>query len=169
MGKTIYIDDLPEKAILTHSPVNKDFDDFTIKTLYPIQRGDLINYDNNNYLVLSQVNSDRYGIYKGLMRKCNFVLHVKVDTIKEYDTGGHLIKETPIYEDYIAIITTVTTDWNTGQPINLPDGEIQVIIKDTGSTLLSVNDTFDFEGLSWTIHWIDRTQNGLLILKCKNG
>jgi len=174
MGKTIYIDDLPEKAILTHRPINKDFDDYTIKTIYPIQRGDLVAYNNQKYLVLSEVNSDRFGVYKALLRKCNFILHIHVDDergdyLGDDSYGVPIYEQIPVYEDYSAIVLTVLADWNTGQVINLPDGEIQVVIKDTGSTLLSVNDDFDFEGLHWIINFIDRTQEGLLILKCKNG
>lgn len=172
MGKTIYIDDIAEKAILSHKKVNENYDDIIIKTLYPIERGDLITYENQKYLILSQVNSDRFGLYKGLMRKCNFIIHVHVDDEKVligYEPSGAPIYEyRPIYEDHYAIVSTKVAQWSTGFPINLPDGELEVTIKDTGSTLITVGDTFDFEGLTWSINWVDRSEEGLLILKCKN-
>ena len=172
MGKTIYIDDVLEKALIKHIAVNNDYDDIELTTLTPIQRGDLITYENNKYLILSQVNSTRYGRYKALMRKCNFILHVHVAdeevVIGHEDSGKPIVETQPTYEDYAAIVTSKVTEWATGGQLNLPQGQIQITIKDTGSTKLTVGDDFTFEGLPWTINWIDRTENGLLILSCEN-
>ncbi|WP_394175581.1 hypothetical protein [Guptibacillus hwajinpoensis] len=171
-GKDIQINTVHSKAILKFEKVNENYDDITITTDQPLLQGDTIIYEETRYIIVSQVSSERYGKYKGMARPCNFNIsiytHVARVKIGVDGLGRPVYEDTPQYEEYPAIITSKVADWSTGGQINLPQGEVEVTIKDTQSANLNEGDTFTSMGKTWNINYIDRSKVGLLVMRCKN-
>ncbi|MDD2192636.1 MAG: Ig-like domain-containing protein [Bacteroidales bacterium] len=139
------------RALLSSTPVNADnHDDKYISTLSPIKQGDLVDYINSKWLVVSQVNGQRISNYKGIMRKSNY-------SIKFNFTGN--IKSFP------AIISTKTLDIETGTYISMPVGKIIVQLQNnTDSRDIILGQRFLIMGSAWEVSGIDKSVEGTIIL-----
>lgn len=171
LGTYIEINSVQARAVISNTPINQNYDDKKIKTLQSIKRGDKVKYQDNVYLVISEINGTRYGKYKGLMRKTNFVIPIHVGdqkTIVGYDDLGRPEYETtPIYKNEECIIANQTAAINGGQ-INLPDGNIDLTFQDNDTTRkIKLNDTFTISGETYKVIGFDKTKVGLLIAKCE--
>ena len=60
------------RVIITNTNLEQNYDDRKISSLSQIKRGDLIEYDSSQWMVISEVNNTRYNKYKGIMRRCNY-------------------------------------------------------------------------------------------------
>lgn len=78
LGMDVEINGVSARAVISNTPINANYDDKKIKTLQLIKRGDKVKYQDNTYLIISEINGTRYGKYKGLMRRTNFVIPVHV-------------------------------------------------------------------------------------------
>lgn len=152
IGKDIQINTNSVRAVISTIKVNKDYDDRNISTLEPINQGDLILYDNQNWLIISEVNGQRIIKYKGIMRKCNY-------TIKFNFQGN--VKPFP------AILETKLLDIESGQYVTLPIGKIVVTLQDNvDSRDIVLQQRFLIMGQAWKVMGIDKSKNGLIILNC---
>ncbi|EHL78992.1 hypothetical protein [Bacillus smithii] len=171
LGTDVEINSVQARAVILNTPINQNYDDKKIKTLQSIKRGDKVKYQDNVYLIISEINGTRYGKYKGLMRRTNFVIQIHVGdqkTIVGYDGLGRPEYETtPIYKNEECIIANQTAAINGGQ-INLPDGNIDMTFQDNETTRkIKLNDTYVFSGDTYKVYGFDKTKVGLLIVKCK--
>jgi len=86
-GDDIYLnnDTMPKKALINNLPVNRQADIRTISTTTEIKRGDLVNWDGGNWLIISDIGHKRYSYYKGIIQKCNYNIKFNFQgTIKEF-------------------------------------------------------------------------------------
>lgn len=171
LGVDVQINAVSTKAVITNTPVNVHYDDKKINTLNVIKRGDKVTYDNGVYLIISEVNGDRYGKYKGLMRRTNFSLPVKIDEIKElvgYNQFGEPVyKITPINVNEECIVANQTASVVNGA-ISLPNGNIDLTFQDNDNTKkIKLNDTFTVAGQNYKVIGFDKTEIGLIIVKCE--
>lgn len=69
-GRDIHINEATEstKVIITNSKLNNNYDDKLLSSLTPVQRGSTVLYNDNTYMVISEVTDMRYGHYKANMR-----------------------------------------------------------------------------------------------------
>jgi len=154
IGKDIQINNNPVKAVISSTNINKNNDDKYISTLEPINQGDLILYNNLNWLIISEVNGQRIIKYKGIMRKCNF-------TIKFNFLGN--IKPFP------SILETKVLDIESGQYVTLPIGKIIVMLQDNVDTRdIILGQRFLIMGQAWKVMGIDKSKNGLITLNCED-
>lgn len=58
----------PIRALVTLTELEQKNDDRRISSLAPLSRGDLINYEGRNYMMISEIATTRYNKYKGVMR-----------------------------------------------------------------------------------------------------
>ncbi|MEK4949105.1 hypothetical protein NST12_01785 [Bacillus sp. FSL W8-1127] len=171
LGTNVEINGVISRAVISDTPINQNYDDKKIKTLQSIKRGDKINYQGNTYLIISEINGTRYGKYRGLMRRTNFVIQIHVGdqkTIVGYDDLGRPEYETtPIYKNEECIIANQTASINGGQ-INLPNGNVDLTLQDNDTTRkIKLNDTFTISGETYKVIGFDKTKVGLLIAKCE--
>lgn len=153
-GDDIYInnDTMPKKALINNLPVNRQADIRTIATKEEIKRGDLINWDNEYWLIISEIGQKRYSYYKGIIQKCNYNIKFNFQgTIKEFP----------------AIVDSKVFDTETNQFFSVPAGKIVVTMQDSvDSENIALNQRFISMKNAWKVSGIDRTKNGLLMLYC---
>lgn len=70
MGRNVMLNEesTPVKALITNTKLEQQYDDRRISTLEPLQRGDTIDWKGKVYMIISEVNDQRYGHYKANMR-----------------------------------------------------------------------------------------------------
>lgn len=173
MGQDILLNGVNGRVLITNTDLNKKYDDKNITSITEIKRGDLITYNNSNWLIISEVNGQRYTKYKGIMRKCNFLLHVQTGTqqgtITGYDSLGRPIygESTPIYTDSYAIVDNILLSFTSGGAINILEGKITVTVQDNVDTQkYTINKTFNLAGIDWKITGINKIKVGLIELEC---
>ena len=153
-GDDIFINDTmsPIKALINNLPVNRQADIRTIATKEEIKRGDLINWDGGNWLIISEIGQKRYTYYKGIIQRCNYNIKFNFEgTIKQFP----------------AIADSKVFDVETNQYLSVPAGKIVVTMQSNAdSENIKINDRFIKMKNAWKVTGIDRTKNGLLILHC---
>ncbi|WP_168796726.1 Ig-like domain-containing protein [Acetivibrio thermocellus] len=153
-GDDIYINNgtIPKKALINNLPVNRQADIRTISTTTEIKRGDLINWDNEYWLIISEIGQKRYSYYKGIIQRCNYNI--------KFNFKG-TIKEFP------CIVDSKVFDVETNQYLSIPAGKIVVTMQSNAdSENIKINDRFIKMKNAWKVSSIDRTNNGLIILHC---
>ncbi|MGG3845568.1 DUF6406 domain-containing protein [Aeribacillus composti] len=172
-GLTVKINDAEQKALITNAKIG-DFEDKYIHTLQPIQRGNLIEYNGENYLVISETVTQRHSKYKALIRHCNYDIEMEGQEVCEivgYNDFGE-----PIYEchptesiNVPAIIDKYTFKIDDFAPIRVPENQIIITMQDneTNKSKFVVNETFEVMGQTWKVIDVDMTRTGLLILTCE--
>ncbi|KQL54054.1 hypothetical protein AN964_11460 [Heyndrickxia shackletonii] len=171
LGVDVQINAVSTKAVITNTPVNANYDDKKINTLDVIKRGDKVNYGDGVFLIISEVNGNRYGKYKALLRRTNFSLPIKIDEIKELvgtnDFGEPVYKITPINVNEECIVANQTASVENGS-IRLPNGNIDLMFQDNENTKkIKLNDTFTVAGQKYKVIGFDNTEIGLIIAKCE--
>lgn len=153
-GDNIYLnnDTIPKKALINNLPVNRQADIRTISTTTEIKRGDLINWDGENWLIISEIGQKRYSYYKGIIQKCNYNIKFNFQgTIKEFP----------------AIVDSKVFDTETNQFFSVPAGKIVVTMQsNVDSENINIGQRFIKMKQAWKVTGIDRTNNGLLMLWC---
>ncbi len=153
-GDDIFINDTmsPIKALINNLPVNRQADIRTIATKEEIKRGDLINWDGGNWLIISEIGHKRYTYYKGIIQRCNYNIKFNFQgTIKEFP----------------AIVDSRVFDVETNQYLSIPAGKIVVTMQsNVDSENINIGQRFIKMKTAWKVTGIDRTKNGLLILWC---
>ena len=153
-GDDIYINNgtIPKKALINNLPVNRQADIRTIATKEEIKRGDLINWDGGNWLIISEIGHKRYTYYKGIIQRCNYNIKFNFQgTIKEFP----------------AILDSRVFDVETNQYLSIPAGKIVVTMQsNVDSENINIGQRFIKMKTAWKVTGIDRTKNGLLILWC---
>ena len=153
-GDDIFINDTmsPIKALINNLPVNRQADIRTISTTSEIKRGDLINWDNEYWLIISEIGHKRYTYYKGIIQRCNYNI--------KFNFKG-TIKQFP------AIVDSRVFDVETNQYLSIPAGKIVVTMPNNADTdNITLGQRFISMKQAWKVTGIDRTKNGLLILHC---
>jgi len=154
-GDDIYInnDTMPKKALINNLPVNRQADIRTISTTSEIKRGDLINWDNEYWLIISEIGQKRYSYYKGIIQKCNYNI--------KFNFSG-TIKQFPCIAD------SKIFDIETNQYLSIPAGKIVVTLPNNADTdNITLGQRFISMKNAWKVSGIDRTKNGLLVLWCE--
>ncbi|MBB2482966.1 hypothetical protein H5P36_22655 [Bacillus sp. APMAM] len=171
LGIDVQINAVSTRAVITNTPVNVHYDDKKINTLDVIKRGDKVIYKDSVYLIISEVNGDRYGKYKGLMRRTNFIIPIKIDEIKEYvgtnEFGEPIYKITPVNVNEECIVANQTASVENGA-IRLPNGNIDLTFQDNENTKkIALNDVYTVAGQNYKVIGFDNTEIGLIIVKCE--
>ena len=153
-GDDIYLnnDTIPKKALINNLPVNRQADMRTIATKEEIKRGDLINWDGGNWLIISEIGHKRYTYYKGIIQRCNYNIKFNFEgTIKQFPC----IADSKIF------------DIETNQYLSIPAGKIVVTLPNNADTdNITLGQRFISMKNAWKVSGIDRTKNGLLMLWC---
>lgn len=153
-GDDIYINNgtIPKKALINNLPVNRQADIRTIAIKEEIKRGDLVNWDNEYWLIISEIGHKRYSYYKGIIQRCNYNIKFNFEgTIKQFP----------------AIVDSRVFDVETNQYLSIPAGKIVVTMQsNVDSENINIGQRFIKMKQAWKVAGIDRTKNGLLMLYC---
>lgn len=175
-GRNVLINNVARKVLISTNTNLKisEFEDRYIHSTHSIQRGDLIQYNNENYLIISESATRRNEKYKALMRHCN--TNIEIIVVELIDTGEKDYRGAPIYNEVETTITvpsivdSKTFSVDSGNAINLVNNQITVTVQDNEQTRgIAINDTFIVNGQNRKLVNIDYSKNGLLILYCDLG
>ncbi|WP_026677765.1 hypothetical protein [Fictibacillus gelatini] len=179
-GKDVLINDIAKKALITN-PGLYDFEDRHISTLDKLSRGDLVTYDNEKYLVITESISKRGGKYKALMRHCNNIVQIPGETkqVPKLDENGNPVYDRfgdPVYitiqtdpTNVPAIVDNKSFSIDSNYAIRVPENQIVVTLQDNelNNRKIKVNFVFTMMGKKWKVVNVDLTKNGLMILTCE--
>lgn len=173
-GQSISINNVATQGIISNTTLAAH-EKKHIHTISPIEMGDLIAVDNENYLITSDTAIKRYGKYKAIMEHCNFMITIKVITrvlMRDengkviYDAGGNPvwieIEGEPILIPSIIDQQSFTIE---GNQLRVANNQILVTVQDneTNRDKLKVNNIFSFEG-NYKVLNVDYTKKGLIVL-----
>ncbi|AKA71973.1 Ig-like domain-containing protein [Clostridium scatologenes] len=157
IGINIKVNHVNKRAIIiddTKKP--NDYDTKIIVTNFLLNQGDLIHYDNIDWLIVGEVDTSK-NTYRAKMNKCNF-------TIKfPYGTTYPFNYEVPV------LVTRGTFNVVTNTYVNYPDGEVYVTCKTDDyinpigvDDIIGLNTTFIKWGYSFKVSGFDKTKKGLI-------
>jgi len=151
-GKSINIKGIDQRALLTDA-VGKltYYDDKIIRCMCQITTGDIVDYNNSKYLIVSQVDKSDIS-YRAKIRKCNARIAFNwAGTIKWFDC----IEESNVFD--------ITSD----KYMSLPMGSITVVVQNNADTMNIVLDQrFYVTNQPFKITGIDKSQVGLIKFNC---
>lgn len=180
-GTEVLINDNPLKAIITNSGFNNENDERYINTLNPIRMGDLVTFNDHQYIIITETTSKRHAKYRAVMRHCNFTIEFpgEIERVPMRDEDGNIIRDAfgrPEYEDvqgdpyFIpAIVDNKYFQINNQFAARVGDNQIMVIVQDNAvnRTKFEVNERFELMGKNWKVRNQDKTESGLLVLTCE--
>lgn len=143
------------KAIINYLKYSKERteDIRTIASTTELKRGDIITWDNEQWLIISEIGHKRFCYYKGIIQKINY-------NIK-------FIFEDGIIREYPAIIESKIFDVESNKFINIPTGKIIVLLQDsTESRMINIDNRFIKMNKAFKVVGDDRTDKGLIKLYC---
>lgn len=153
LGQDVLLNNQTVKAVISNTKLSTDVDDKKISTLTTISRGDIVHFNNEDWIILSEVNGQRSGRYRAYMRVCDYPI--------KFNFQG-IVKQFP------TIVDGKVFDVEIGQFMTLPNSKILVTLQENNETLLiAVGQRFIKMGRAWVVEGIDRTEKGLLKLWCK--
>lgn len=172
-GKDVLINDTPAKALITNPSIT-EYEEKYISTLQRVSRGDIVAYDNEKYISITESITKRHGKYKAILRHCNYDIELPGEetcVIVGYDELDRPIEECTIGDPIHvpAIVDNKSFSVDGQNAINVPENEIIATLQDNQSNRdkLVVNNTFTVMSKTWTVLNQDLTKNGLLILTCE--
>lgn len=144
----------PIKALITNSKLETNYDDRYVSTLEGLQRGDLIDYNNKKYMIISEVNDRRYGHYKGVIR------HLPHEIVFNHDCR---------FQSISCYIDNGSPSLASGQVLTLIDDKITVYLPiNIMNVNISSGDVFMIQGNKFKIVTNDTYSSaGIAILTCQ--
>lgn len=154
MGSDVLINNNPVKALITNTNLEQNYDDRRISSISPLKRGDIVIYNDKKYMIISEVNDQRYNKYKGIMR--HLPHHIIINSACRF---CHL-------DCYISTSNLGVID---GRILSMPDGDITVISNNLIEDFdLKIDARFILHGQAFKVTGIDRfSKPGMLILTCE--
>lgn len=152
IGTDVYINDsaISTRALVTNTNLEQNYDDKKISSLSPLNRGDIIVYEDNKYMLISEINGQRYNKFKGIMRKLPHYI-----TVNSACNFIHL-------DCYITVGDLGVTS---GKVITVSDGSITVYTRNNVN--VKVGSRFIIDGQAFKVTGIDTfSQEGIFILSC---
>lgn len=177
-GIEVLINDEPRKVIITNPSSTSENDERYINSLKPINRGDIVMFNDEPYIIITETINKRHAKYKALMRHCNFVIEIAGEVIHDFlrDEDGNLILDRfgnpiPITIETDPIFIPMIIDnkhfqINNQYPIRVSDNQIVAVLQDNevNRDRFDVNEEFEIMNKNWKVINQDLTKRGLLIL-----
>ncbi|GIQ66709.1 hypothetical protein PACILC2_52770 [Paenibacillus cisolokensis] len=143
IGSDVYIngEETPIKAVITNTTLEANYDDRKLATLSPLKRGDIVLFNGQKYMVISEVNDKRYSKYKGIMRRLTHTIIVN-------SSCRFCTLDSFIIASNLGVID--------GQVLSLSAGEIHVYTSQyCVNSGLKIGDRFLLDGQAFKITGID--------------
>lgn len=151
MGKTILINETNATAIIQNKDTTLDIIKIITKSL--VKMGDIITYNNNYYLVITEVTNKKYDcFYKCEARHMPDIVKFKFD---------NTVKSIPFFAD--AKIFDIANN----KLFNTENGQMDITMQNNNKTSqIYVQERFIKFGGAWEITGKNCTQKGLICLSC---
>lgn len=152
-GETILINGIEQIGLVSDS-VDKInyYDDKLIRTAIEIKTGNLINYQDSIYMIISQIDQNKHS-YCGKMRRCN------------YEVAFNWIGNVKWFK---AIVEAKVFSVDTGNYMTLPEGNIYVYVQENVDTRdISLDKRFYYAGQPFKVIGKDHSSKGIVKLFCK--
>ena len=151
-GESILINGAEQVALVIDA-VNKItyYNDKLIRCKCLVKTGDLVQYGDANYLIISQIDKSEK-TYKARIRKCSYSIAFNWSgNIKWFDC----VEESKVF------------DVSSGQYISLPTGSINITVQNNGDTRdIVLSQRFYVTNQPFKVTGIDKSQEGLIMLNC---
>lgn len=152
-GTDVKVNGQPKRILITNTGLDTKYDDKKISSMEQVGTGDLIEFANRKWLVVSEVNGLRYDHYKGIIRLCDYNIKFNINC--------------KVYE-FPAIIESSKFSVMSGNVMIVPDDVIKVTVQENADTLKIQRDQrFIKLSNAWKVTGIDRTQKGLITFTCE--
>lgn len=156
IGSDVLINDSSTltRALITNTNIEQNYDDKKISSLSPLNRGDFVVYEGNKYMIISEINTQRYNKFKGIMRRLPHTVIV--------NSACRFIH----VDCYITVGNLGVTE---GKVISVLDGNVTLYTKEEYKELgLKIDSRFFVDGQKFKVVGIDTfSQKGILILSCE--
>ena len=152
-GETVIHNGFEKVALITDVTDHINyFNDKYIRSDFELHAGDVIEYQGNTYILMSQVNKDHHS-YHGKLRKVNYRIKIVVnESVHEFDT----------------VISSKTFGMTTDKYMTIEEGKIEVLLPSSFVSEQIVEAMrFIKMGSAWMITGVDQTQVGLIRLTCE--
>jgi len=149
-GESILVNGVEQIALVIDTVEKLSYyDDKIIRCKFQVKTGDIIEYNNLKYIIISQIDKNVYS-YKARIRKCNYSIAFNFDgNIKCFD----------------ALIETKVMDTDTNQYMTLASGTIKVSLQDNADSRdIILGKRFINTERTWQVSGIDKASNGLIVL-----
>jgi len=155
-GKTVYVNNLPIKAMVKETPDSTNsIDTKELLTVDSLSQGEIVSYHDLNFMVVTknETVNEVYGTY--VLKNCPFI--VKIDC---NNTMGVF----PMYCDKQSFDLSSPVSGGVGV---VPVNTIMVTVQNTTQSMGIALGTYFYKfGSTWQISGKDRTKDGLLVLTC---
>ncbi|AIQ11368.1 Ig-like domain-containing protein [Paenibacillus durus] len=151
-GQPIHLNGVLQNVIIREA-VDKiqATDEKIVRAATPIYTGDLVDYQNERYLITSEIDQNDQS-YRGRMRKCNYAI--------AFNWNGNV-------KWFDAIVEGKSFSIDVGNVISIPDGSINIFLQDNADTrdialnqrFYNTHQPFKVKGINWTL-------KGIIQLSC---
>jgi hypothetical protein len=151
-GKSVKINEIDQIALVIDVVEKLSYyDDKIIRCKCLISTGDIVDFNNSKYLIVSQVNKREIS-YRARIRKCNATVAFNwAGNIKWFDC----IEESHVF------------DISTNKYMSLPTGSISVFVQNNTDTRdISLDQKFYVTNQPFKVTGIDKSQEGLIKFNC---
>lgn len=178
-GMDVLINETTKRAIITNSPLSHSEERY-IHTLQRINMGDMVTFDEERYLVMTETIQPRNGKYKAKIRHMNYELQFAGEVTQDYlrDENGNIIRDNfgkpyvitiegdPIYIPCVVEQQAFTIE--EGQ-IRIPNNEILITVQDNevNREKIILNFEFNLMTKTWKVTNVDLTRKGIMIITCQ--
>ncbi|OKP84842.1 hypothetical protein A3844_18840 [Paenibacillus helianthi] len=156
IGTDVYINRsaTPMRVVITNTNLNSGYDDKKITSLSPIHRGDIVIHEGNKYMLISEINTERYNKYKGIIRRLPQTI---------------IVNSSCRFIHVDCYITVGDLGLTSGKVITVVDGSINVFTNNYYKELgLEIGNRFFVDGQMFKIIGIDTfSQKGIANLSCE--
>lgn len=156
MGSNVIINEAstPIKAIITNTNLDQNYDDKKISSLSSLQRGDIVDYAGQRFMIISEESTKRYNKFKGIMRLLPHTI---------------IINSQCRFYALDCYITVGNLGVTSGQVISIADGTIQVHFSNRIHEFkVKLDDRFFVNGQVFKVTGIDDfSREGIVNLTCE--
>lgn len=152
-GETILINGIEQIGLISDSTDKINYyDDKMIRTATEIKTGNLIQYQNTSYMIISQIDQNKHS-YCGKMRRCNYQL--------AFNWSGNV-------KWFDVIVEAKVFSVDTGNYMSLPEGNIYVYLRENEDTRdVSLDQRFYYAQQPFKVVGKDHSSTGIVKLFCK--
>ncbi|GAB6180358.1 hypothetical protein JCM14036_16770 [Desulfotomaculum defluvii] len=152
-GEDITINGIEQRALIIDAQDKLTYyDDKIIRCKYQIQTGDIVEYNNSYYIIISQIDKKEKS-YRARIRKCSYRI--------AFNWSGNI-------KWFDCIEESNTFDISSGNYISLPTGNINIFVQNNAETKdIFLGQRFYVTNQPFKVNGIDKSQPGLIKLNCE--
>ena len=168
MAQTVLINDEPQQAVITTAHLGEK-ERKHISSLQKFSQGDYVQFNDELYLIIEEVEGKRHNKYRATMALCNFRITIKGETIRvqigKDEFGRPIYQTTNLPDTYVhGVINKADRRLQLTGQMSVVNSRLYIDVQDNPDnvTKLAVNKTFPFKDKAIKVLSHDRSNNGRL-------